>query len=448
MSTALTRQLIAALAVTAALAAGTQDAAARAPRGEEAGSCTITAEAVSRVVGYGEPATIAGTVACPGAQAAGQALTVHQHSAGSPGFSLVGTANVDAANAYSFTSAAIESRAAFYVSLERSRSPRVRVRAAPRISLASSPAAGAVLSLSRHRGQSGFSGSRVTFSGAVSPATAGARVTLQREAPGGGERWRRIGVTQADAEGSYAISHTFHAPGEVVVRAVVHLGGHALAAASQPLTYTILRRQNPRLTIEASAGALAFGQAVTISGTAPGAPDATVTLLARTAGRGFAPLDVTGSDGNGTYTFAAQVPLQNTVYRVSGAGTRSVKVRETVHPVLSEAISPASAQAGSPLTFSGTLAPAHEGERVFLELADASGLSFHVVDSAPVGADSAYSLSHTFSSAGSVRVRLAVHRDAQLAGAAGESRVIQVNPASTPPAPALPETPAPQGSSS
>ena len=87
------------------------------------------------------------------------------------------------------------------------------------------------------------------------------------------------------------------------------------------------------------------------------------------------------------------------MYRVSGAGTRSVKVRETVHPVLSEAISPASAQAGSPLTFSGTLAPAHEGERVFLELADASGLSFHVVDSAPVGADSAYSLSHTFSSA-------------------------------------------------
>jgi hypothetical protein len=273
-------------------------------------------------------------------------------------------------------------------------------------------------------------------------------VTLQRELPGGGERWRRIGLAQAGADGAYSISHTFHAPGEVVVRAVVHLGGGGLAAASQALAYTILQRQNPRLTIEASAGALAFGHAVTITGTAPGAPGATVTLLARTAGRGFAPLAATSTDSHGAYTFADQLPLQNTVYRTSGAGTRSVTVRATVHPVLSEAISSASTQAGSPLTFSGAVAPAHEGERVLLERADASGLSFHVVDSAPVGADSTFSLSHTFSSAGSVRVRLAVRRDAQLAGVVGESRVIQVNPPSAPPVPALPEAPAPQDSSS
>jgi hypothetical protein len=104
--------------------------------------------------------------------------------------------------------------------------------------------------------------------------------------------------------------------------------------------------------------------------------------------------------------------------------------------VLSESISSASAQAGSPLTFSGTLAPAHEGERVFLERADASGLSFHVVDSAPVGADSTYSLSHTFLDPGAVRVRLAVRRDARLAGAVGDSRLIQVNAASAPLVPA------------
>ena len=76
MSTALARHLIAALALTAALTAGTQGAVARVPRDQRADGCTITAEAVSSVVGYGEPATIAGTVACLEAQAAGQVLTV------------------------------------------------------------------------------------------------------------------------------------------------------------------------------------------------------------------------------------------------------------------------------------------------------------------------------------------------------------------------------------
>jgi len=227
MRTSFTRQLTAALALIAAFATGAQNAAARAPRGERIGSCTITAESTSTVIAYGEPATITGAVACPGAQPAGQLLTIYEHSAGSPGFSAVGTASVDASNAYSFTSPAIESPSVFYASLERSRSPRVRVRATPRITIASSPATGALLSRSSHRGQTAFSGSRVTFSGAVSPATDGALVTLQREVPGGGERWRRIGMAQADPDGAYTISHTFRAPGEVVVRAVVRAGGRA-----------------------------------------------------------------------------------------------------------------------------------------------------------------------------------------------------------------------------
>ena len=48
--------------------------------------------ALASVVAYGEPATITGAVACPEAQAAGQLLTIYEHSAGSPGFSAVGTA--------------------------------------------------------------------------------------------------------------------------------------------------------------------------------------------------------------------------------------------------------------------------------------------------------------------------------------------------------------------
>jgi hypothetical protein len=425
-----TRQLTAALALIPALAAGARDAAARVPRGERPGSCVITAESASSVVAFGEPATITGVVACPEAQAAGQLLTIYEHLAGSPGFSAVGTASVDASNAYSFTSRAIESPSAFYASLERSRSPRVRVRATPRITIASSPATGALLSPSSRRGQSGFSGSRVTFSGAVSPAT-DALVTLQREVPGGGERWRRIGIAQADPDGAYTISHTFRAPGEVVVRAVVRADGRALKGASPSLTYTILPPQNPRLTIGASGGTLAFGQTVTISGSAQCAPNAVITLLERTAGRGFLPVATASTDSSGAYSFAGQLPSQNTVYRVTGAGTRSITLRETVHPVLSEATPSASIQAGAPLPFSGTLTPAHEGERVFLERADASGLTFHVVDSAAVGADSTYSISHAFLDPGPARVRLAVRRDSGLEGLVSESHVIEITPVPT-----------------
>jgi hypothetical protein len=280
----------------------------------------------------------------------------------------------------------------------------------------------------------------VTFNGTVKPAEAGGRVALQIAYAESGEQWRTVAFADVEGDGSYSLAHRFHTAGQASVRVLAHLRGHNIVAASEPLTYEVAQPQNPKLTIHSSIAPLAYGQTTAISGIAAEAPNQTVTLLAHTYGGNFAPVATTTSDAGGNYSFA-QAPTQGTYFRVSVAKTFSTTLYEGVERTMTLDPPPTATPAGQPVTFTGTVTPADEGQIVYAERQNASGIGFHIVASATIGA-SGFSIVHTFTNAGSYTMRIRVPGDPALQTATSTPFSFEVAPAAaaalTPEAPASP----------
>jgi hypothetical protein len=418
---------IAALA-TAPLLLAPAPATARRQRAA-AGACEPSLSVTSARLIAGESATLIGTLSCPLAgEAAEQTVTIDQRIAGTPGFSVIGTATTEANGAFQLTTGALEDNSVFYASVQGARSNRQAVKVAPAVTIDGPPSATQLPRAARHASVSDAEGDTVTFSGNVGPVPAGTRVILQRESASASEDWQRIGLGEVQADGSYAIPHTFSVAGPATVRVVVRARGQ-LAAASEPLSYEVAPRQNPRLTITASAKPLLYGHALTISGIAAGAADEPITLFARTRGGTFAAIASVISDAEGNYEFPAQTPLQSTSYRVRGAHVTSATIFAGVAPQLTAEVSSNTIDAGQTVTFSGTLTPGHAGQPVLLERQNPSGVGFHVVATATLDEASSFSIAHKVFGSGKQVFRIKIPRDAELQATASELFTIQVEPA-------------------
>jgi hypothetical protein len=433
---------VAALALAPGLVAPAT-AAARRQRGA-AGGCQVSLSVASARLTAGEPATLIGSLSCPlPAEAAEQAITIDQHLAGTPGFSVVGTATSEADGAFQFTTAALEANSVFYASAQGTRSSRQAVKVAPAVTIGGPPPTAALPHAARGASAS-FEESVVTFAGDIGPVPAGTRVSLQRESATASEDWRRIGFGEVQADGSYSIPHAFSASGPATVRVVVHARGQ-LAAASEPLTYEVAQRQNPRLTIAASARPLAYGHTLTISGVAAGAANEPLTLLGRARGGKFVAIATVSSDSEGKYEFPVQSPSASTSYRVRGAHVSSTTIFEGVAPLLTAQVSASSLDAGQTLTFSGSIAPGHTGQSVYLERQNPSGVGFHIVATTTLDEASQFSIAHKVFAAGKQVFRVKVPRDEETQAVASELFTVQVQPAPAsslePEAPEAPEAP-------
>jgi hypothetical protein len=267
----------------------------------------------------------------------------------------------------------------------------------------------------------------MTFAGSVSPEQAGAVVVLQRESSNVSGNWFRIGVGEVGADGSYAIAHSFR-PGAITVRVLVR-PRRLLPGVSEPLSFELAQRQNPRLTIEASPASLSYGQALTLSGTAAGAPHEPVTLLARTRRGRFSAVATAATDAGGKYTFAAGSPAQNTWYRVARRHTSSMTLLVRVKPLITAQVPSPTAGAGEALTFAGTIAPAQPGQAVLLERQNPSGVGFQVVDTGTLGAGGSYSIGHTMSGAGTQVFRVKLPGGAEQQAAVSPTLKVQVTAA-------------------
>jgi hypothetical protein len=322
----------------------------------------------------------------------------------------------------------LEANIVLYARSQGARSQRVSVEVVPLVTFVGPPE-DSLLSLVAGRSEAGSDAANsVTFTGTVGPDATGARVILQRESDTVTENWRRIAITEVGAGGEYSITHRFSGTGTTNVRILVRDRGR-LASVSEPLSYQIAQRQNPRLTIHASPATLSSGESVTLSGTASAAAHEKLTLLARTRQGSFLPVATVTTDGGGNYTFPTQSPLQNTVYEVSAGSVSSVALSEGVKPLLAAQLSSASVQAGEPLTFTGTVAPAHAGQLVHLERQNPDGVGFHVVAVGTLGADGAYSIEHTVSGSGLQVFRVKVPGDVESQAAASEPLEVEVAPA-------------------
>jgi hypothetical protein len=409
-----------------------------------ASACQITLSVASARLTAGEPATLIGSLSCPlPGEAAEQAITIDQRIAGTPGFSVAGTATSEADGAFELATSALEVNSAFYASWQGVHSNREAVKVAPAVTIGGPPPASQLPHAAR-RASANATESTVTFSGTVGAVPAGTPVFLQRESATASEDWRRIGVGEVQADGSYAIPHSFSLAGPATVRTVVHARGQ-LAAASEPLTYEVAQRQNPHLTIESSARPLPYGHTLTISGVAAGAANEPLTLLARARGGAFVAIATTNTDAEGKYEFPAQSPSSSTSYRVRGARVSSTAIFEGVAPKLTAQVSASTIDAGQTLTFSGTLIPGHSGQTIYLERQNPSGVGFHVVASTTLDEASQFSIAHKVFGPGKQVFRVKVPRDAETQAVASELLAIQVQPAPAsslePEAPEAPEAP-------
>jgi hypothetical protein len=403
----------------------------------------VSIEATSPRISSGETVTLFGSLHCEGgAIAAGVAVTISesQPGAGAAGSSEVGTATTQADGSYKLTPATFTTNSLFYARTPGAHGAHALVKVAPKVTL-EGPAAGTHL-LTRGARLAGQAHNRMTFTGTVSPADGGALVALQREYAASGEQWRPIAFGRVGPDGRYSITHGFRSPGMASFRVVVHPTGANMVAASAPLSYEIAQAQNPKLTIQTAADPISYGQVVKITGVAAG-PEQRVALLARTPETGFVEVAHESTDAGGHYDFEVSPP-RSTSYRVSDATTTSTELFEGVKYALVTGTAPETAQAGRQLTLSGTVAPAHVGGVVFLEREGASGINFHVVETATVGTDSSYSIAYTFSHVCSCVMRIRVPAGSENQATTSEPFSVGVLPAlgpepDEPPVPASPE---------
>lgn len=415
------------------------------------GRCRINIENISPdPITAGEATEISGRLACGRATAAGQIVQLYAHIAGTAGFVPVQSTTTEKSGAYKFSTVAENTNVNFYVRSLGAQSGRRRLRVAAQVTLTGPPEGTQI--------ETGAP-NRETFSGTVTPATdVGARVILQRQKAIDGEEWHRIGVGQVTAGGSYSITHIFRVPGDASIRVLVRSDGLNIPSASTPLEYEISQAQNAALTVSSSADPISYGQSVTISGVATGAPAGhPVTLLARTVHQhGFAPVAEATTDASGNYSFAAQTPIDSTLYRVlstdpscanapanvracKGRQLKSAVLYEGVKDVLTAEVSATTIQAGQALEFKGTVAPDHTGHVIYLEREDATGAGFHVVQVGRVLAGSIYSIVHQVYVPGTKVFRVEIPGGPDNGRAVSQLFTVQVTPA---PASALtPESP-------
>jgi hypothetical protein len=413
------------------------------------GRCRINIESVApRQITAGEATEVSGRLACGrNVSPAGQPVTLYAHVAGSAGYVPVQSTTTEASGSYKFSTAAENANTSFYVRSHGAQSASRRLRVAAQVTL-TGPPEGTQIETGAPNKQ--------TFSGTVNPADVGARVILQRQNAIIGNEWHRIGIGQVAAGGSYSITHTFRVPGDASIRVLVRSDGLNSPSESNVLEYEISQAQNPSLTISSSADPIMYGQPVTISGAVTSATTSQpVTLEARTVHQhGFAPIAEARTGTGGSYSFAAQSPVNSTLYRVTTAdpscyapgpalrackALKSAVLYEGVKDVLTAEVSATTIQAGQALTFKGTVAPDHSGHVIYLERQNAAGTGFHVVQVGYVLPGSTYSIVHQVYVPGTKVFRVDIPGGPDNGRAVSQLFTIQVTPA---PASALtPEAP-------
>jgi len=415
-TTKLLKALVAAIAVMApAAAAAPSQARIPARRLPLGGACLVSLAAQPYQIASGESAQLFGRVRCAGEGGAGQTVTVYEQTAGSGAFTTLGTTTAGAAGIYSLLAPKLTSDTLFYASAASTRSTTKVVKVAPVVTVAG-PAAGSSQSMEGAALLTG-PGHRVTFTGAVSPADAGAVVVLQRQNVSGGfswfEQWRAIQLGVVGPGGVYSISHVFVLPGDANLRILVRQHRRFdIRGLSNTLSYEISQPENSALTLKTSTNPITDGQTVTLTGKVAGASDAPVTLTAHTDGSDpFSTVATATTNSAGEYSFL-QSPQTSTYYQVLSGSAKSTVQFEGVKYVLTASASTETVHSGEPVTFSGTVTPVHPGHPVYLERQNVGPRAgFHVVDVGAVSATGTYTITDYLFGFGSGVYRVVIPGD-------------------------------------
>ncbi|HEU4978037.1 MAG TPA: hypothetical protein VFT42_04005 [Solirubrobacteraceae bacterium] len=365
----------------------------------------------------GDPVVIFGT-APPGSR-----VVLWHRVNPAPRFTPVQRTTADSAGRYEFSRAdgVVTSNRNWFVRVDGRRSRTVHERVFALVTL-QGPASTNV-----------DTGVPTTFTGTVTPPHAGHVVLLQRQsAASGGDDWHTITRGRIGAGGAYTIVHRFRVPGDANVRVVLPRTRRNLRSPSNVLSLQIEQRENPALTLTASANPLDEGQSVTLSGTVAGVSSPQpVTLMARTAGRRFAPAAQGMTDASGGYSFT-QTPVASTFYRVVAKPKRSAVLFEGVRDVVTASVNATRVVAGSTLTFTGAVSPDKTGHVIYLQMHNARGDDWHDVAQARVLSGSTFTLTRRVAVPGTKVFRVLIPGGPENQRGASAPITVTVTPNSAP----------------
>jgi len=287
-------------------------------------------------------------------------------------------------------------------------------------------------------------------------ALAGEQAVVLYQKLHGTPGFSEVASAQTEADGAFSFS-----PGPLAGDSVFYV--RAAGVRSRRVHVSLLAQvtlQTPgagsTLPAAGAASAARSGEpsadAVTFTGTVtPAAAGAGVALEREFGHERWVRVALGRVDGEGRFSLvhgfleSGRVRLRVLVHAYDGYGrTASAPVTYTVAPARRRASSapaaptytlvpgpvPAEAHSGEALTFTGTAAPAAEGQAVELEREALSGLhGFHVIATGTVGPGSAYTISCTFAAAGEALLRVRVPAAGGLAAATGEPFTLELAPA-------------------
>jgi hypothetical protein len=189
---------------------------------------------------------------------------------------------------------------------------------------------------------------------------------------------------------------------------------------------------NRGLTIAAAPNPISTGEPVLIYGQLNGAGHAgqQITLWHHISGthRGYTVVKRTTTDANGFWSVpraAGVVTTNRSWFATAGHGIHSRTVHERVHATVTLDQPTAALVTATPVTFTGTVAPRHAGQRVELQqqVGD-NGDRWRTIDRGRIGANSAYAITHRFRSAGDRTLRTVFRTDRR--NLRGESTPISI----------------------
>jgi hypothetical protein len=369
-----------------------------------------------------------------GTDVAGQTIYLYHRIVPAAKFTIVSRTKTNAQGYYEFTRAegvVVTNRNWYVTGPNLSHSQTVHERVSATLTMSeSTPAA--------------TTGQKVLFAGTVYPAHAHEKVLIQTQDSTTGSGWRTVASGRTTAASAFTITHAFRDGGDYTLRAVLPSDPRNLAGSSDSSTLEVQQTQNPSFTITSSAPAITVGSAATISGalyqpgTATPTPSVPVELYARGVNGAFQAVASTTTGTDGTYSFANQAPLNNTVYKVETTARpveRSAGLYEAVADTVSLAPSATNAAVGTTVSFTGGVTPDHTGHLMYLQIQTARG-GWQNVAASRVTSGSRYSFSYRFGQPGTDTVRTRIFGGPENVGAG--SAPVTVTVAGDAPAASLP----------
>ncbi len=407
------------LASTSLAALALAPAALAASHPSPSGKHTVTISVSENPIVEGQPIVIYGRLAGP--NDGGREVVLYHRTPFASSFTPVQRTTTDAAGYYAFERLPerVLTNREWYARSLGARSATVHEHVYAQLTLNGSVPSGSTVQTGPHN--------PVTFSGAVTPASVGQPIDLQRQDATGGETWHTIQTGRVGPGGQYSLVHEFRVAGDANVRVLLRRDGVNIASPSNVLSYQIEQAENQALTIDASQNPITAGQSETITGTLASGAGANVTLYARTAGGTLQPVASTTSGSGGAYEFPAQTLQSSTYYQTRSGSTNSTLLFVGVKYVVSASSESTTVAQGQAITLTGTIAPTSADHAVDLQQQAASGQWVTIARTLST-ASSTFTLTRPLFVSGTVSLRAFVPGGPSNQGAASAPIVFTVTP--------------------